>query len=157
MDIVTLLSMDRITCATEVSSRKRAFETLAELLSREDSAVGFNYEAIFDALVAREKLGSTTLGNGIAIPHACLSIPYPKAALLTVEEGIKMDTPDKKPVHLLLALLVPNDASDAYRPLLGELAMTLNQKSLYGKILQCHEPRLILDYLASLFIRDIAA
>jgi len=157
MDIVTLLSMDRIACETEVSSKKRAFEQLAGLLSHEGTEDGFTHEAVFDALVAREKLGSTALGNGIAIPHASMSIPYAKAALLTVAEGIVMDTPDKKPVHLLLALLVPDEHTDAYQPLLSELTQTLNRKTFHQTVLQLNEPRLILDYLASLFVRDIAA
>ena len=157
MDIVTLLSTDRVACETEVSSKKRAFERLAELLTREGSEDGFQYEAVFDALVAREKLGSTALGNGIAIPHACLPIQYPKAALLRLDEGLKMDAPDKKPIHLLFALLVPASQAEAYQPLLSELALTINNKYLLNELSQLQEPGLIMNYLSSLFIRDIAA
>lgn len=157
MDIATLLSTSRIACEHELSSKKRAFEKLAALLSREDSEEGFENEAIFNALIAREKLGSTALGNGIVLPHACLQMPYAKAALLLVDEGIEMDTPDKKPVHLLLALIVPVGQTESYQALLSDLAMVLNRKTLAKTFLELREPALILDYLASLFVQKLAA
>ncbi|MFI0400076.1 MAG: PTS sugar transporter subunit IIA [Thiolinea sp.] len=157
MDIVTLLSTDRIACEHELSSKKRAFEKLANLLSLEGSEEGFDNETVFNALIAREKLGSTALGNGIVLPHASLKVPYAKAALLLLNEGIEMDSPDKKPVHLLLALIVPAGQTEAYQGLLSELAITLNRKNLCSTLLELHEPNLILDYLASLFVQKIAA
>lgn len=157
MDIVTLLSTDRIACEHELSSKKRAFEKLAELFSAEDSETGFEDEAVFNALVAREKLGSTALGNGIVLPHASLNVPYAKAAVLLLTEGIEMDTPDKKPVHLLLALIVPTNQIESYQALLSDLALVLNRKTLVKTLLELSEPRLILDYLTSLFRQKIAA
>lgn len=157
MDIVTLLSTNRVACVNELSSKKRAFEKLAELLSHEDSELGFENEAVFNALIAREKLGSTALGNGIVLPHASLNVPEAKAALLLLEEGIEMDTPDKKPVHLLLALIVPTGQAEHYQPLLSDLAIVLNRKALAKTLLELREPTLILDYLASLFVQKIAA
>lgn len=157
MDIVTLLSTDRIECEPELSSKKRAFEKLAELLSHEGSEDGFENEAVFNALIAREKLGSTALGNGIVLPHASLKVAYAKAALLLLDESIDMDTPDKKPVHLLLALIVPKDQTEIYQPLLSELAIVLNRKGLVKTLLELGEPELILGYLSSLFEQKIAA
>lgn len=157
MDIVTLLSTDRIECEPELSSKKRAFEKLAELLSHEGSEDGFENEAVFNALIAREKLGSTALGNGIVLPHASLNVAYAKAALLLLDESIDMDTPDKKPVHLLLALIVPKDQTETYQPLLSELAIVLNRKGLVKTLLELGEPELILGYLSSLFEQKIAA
>ena len=157
MDIVTLLSTDRILFETEVSSKKRAFELLAGLLHRGIENTAMTIDNLFDSLISREKLGSTALGNGIAIPHACTAIDEPVAALLLIEEGLKMDAPDKKPVHFLLALLVPQEQSELYRSMLKELTFTLNRKDLVAQLLQYQDPRLAMDYLASLFIRDIAA
>lgn len=157
MDIVTLLSMDRVSCERELSSKKRAFEKLADLLSLAGHEDGFENEAVFNALIAREKLGSTALGNGIVLPHASLKVPYAKAALLLLEEGIEMDTPDKKPVHLLLALIVPTGQTESYQPLLSELAMVLNRKGLAKASLELGKPELILGYLSSLFEQKIAA
>lgn len=157
MDIVTLLSTDRMAYEPELSSKKRAFEKLAELLSHEGHEDGFENETIFNALIAREKLGSTALGNGIALPHASLKVSYAKAALLLLEESITMDTPDKKPVHLLLALIVPKAQAESYQPLLSELAIVLNRKGLTKTLLEFGEPELILGYLSSLFEQKIAA
>ena len=157
MDIVTLLSTDRIVCERELSSKKRAFEKLAALLSHEGHEDGFENEAVFNALIAREKLGSTALGNGIVLPHASLRVNYAKAALLLLDESIDMDTPDKKPVHLLLALIVPKGQAESYQPLLSELAIVLNRKGLAKSLLELGEPELILSYLSSLFEQKIAA
>ena len=71
-----------------------------------------------------------------------------------------MDTPDKKPVHMLLALLVPKNNSTSYRPLLSELTSGINRRDLAQQVLQYQDPRLTLDLLSSLFtadIRDMAA
>ena len=157
MDIATLLSTDRIIFETEVSSTKRAFELLAERLCHDTHISELSVNLVFDALVSREKLGSTTLGNGIAIPHACTELSEPRAALLALEEGLSMDTPDKKPVHVFIALLVPTNESDSYRPFFSELASTINRKDLVQQITQYQDPRLTLDFLSSLFFRDMAA
>lgn len=157
MDIVTLLSTDRIIFEAEVSSTKRAFELLSERLCHDTHISELSVDNVFDALVSREKLGSTTLGNGIAIPHACIEISEPRAALLALEEGLDIDTPDKKPVHVMLALLVPRNNSDIYRPLLAELTASINRRDLIQQIIQYQDARLTLDFLSSLFIRDMAA
>lgn len=148
MDIISLLSPERIACETEVSSKKRAFERLAEMLANDQTDLGF--EAIFDALINREKLGSTTLGNGVAIPHASLSVPKPRGALLLLEDGVKMDAPDKKPVQLLLAILVPA-GEENYSGLITELTGILLQKSMLEQITHFHDPKIVMDYLTSLF------
>ena len=157
MDIVTLLSTDRIVFETEVSSTKRAFELLSERLCHDTHVSELSVDLVFDALISREKLGSTTLGNGIAIPHACTDIEEPRAALLALDEGLNMDTPDKKPVHVLLALLVPKANSENYRPLMSELATSINRRDLVEQIIQYQSPKLTLEFLTSLFIRDMAA
>lgn len=157
MDIATLLSTDRIIFEDEVSSMKKAFEQLSRLLQRSEAEHAPGADAVFDALTSRERLGSTTLGNGIAIPHACMDISEPVAALLVTDEGIKMDAPDKKPVHLLLALLIPRDNNREYHPLLKDLAANINRKGLYDDFLQHRNPDLTLSHISSLFITDIAA
>ncbi len=155
MDIVTLLSTDRIIFTPEVSSTKRAFELLSERLCHDIHISELSVDMVFDALVTREKLGSTALGNGIAIPHACTEIETPRAALLILEEGLSMDTPDKKPVHMLLALLVPKENRASYRPLLSELTSGINRRDLVQQVLQYQDVRLTLDLLSSLFMTEI--
>lgn len=149
MAITSLLSPERIACETEVSSKKRAFERLANMLASSQDEL--SPEAIFDALISREKLGSTTLGNGVAIPHACLSIQKPCGALLLLEDGIKMDAPDKKPVQLFLAILVPNSEKDVYTGLITELTSVLLQKPMLEQITHLRDPKIVMDYLLAQF------
>ena len=128
MQTVPLLLPEQVACFEELSSRKRVFEKLAELLTQQQPTL--EIEEVLEALTNREKLGSTTLGNGMAIPHACLNIPTPLIAVVALAQGVKMDTPDKKPVQLFLAIIVPSQASDAYRSIISQLASLLTQPSL---------------------------
>jgi PTS system nitrogen regulatory IIA component len=151
MDITTLLSPDRIACETDVSSKKRAFEILAGMLAQGQSSLGA--EAIFDALTNREKLGSTAVGNGVALPHACMTLSVPCGALLLLDEGIKMDTPDKKPVHILMGLLVPSGESSTYAHLMTDLTTLLVQKNLREQICNFQNHQFMLDYFSAMFAR----
>ena len=150
MDITTLLSATRIACKPDVSSKKRAFEQLAEMLATSQNTS--NAEAIFDALTNREKLGSTAIGNGVAIPHACMSVNQPYGALLLLEDGVKMDTPDKKPVQVFMAILVPADKASDFSPCITELASILLQKPLLEQLYHYREPADILTYFNGLLL-----
>ena len=132
MQTIPLLTAERMACLDELSSRKRVFEKLAELLTHNQTQLSI--EQVFEALTSREKLGSTTLGNGIAIPHACLDIAQPLIALLLLTQGVKMDTPDKKPVQIFLAILVPNQHSELYAGTISQLANLLTQPSLIEQL-----------------------
>lgn len=149
MDITTLLSAERIACKPDVSSKKRAFEQLAEMLAIGQQVL--SAAAIFDALTSREKLGSTTIGNGVAIPHACMSVTQPRGALLLLEDGVKMDTPDRKPVQLFMAILVPTNQAPDYSELITQLTSTLIQKALIEQICSQHDQQTLLDHFISLF------
>ena len=146
MQTVPLLLPEQIACFEELSSRKRVFEKLAELLTQQQASLGV--EDMLEALTNREKLGSTTLGNGMAIPHACLNIPTPLIAIVALEQGVKMDTPDKKPVQLFLAIIVPSQASDTYRSIISQLASLLTQPSLIENLpLYSQTSEALLTYL----------
>lgn len=149
MDMTTLLSPERIACLLEVSSKKRAFEQLAAMLASGQSTL--DAEAIFHALTNREKLGSTAIGNGVAIPHAGMSVYQPRGALLLLEDGIKMDAPDKKPVQLFMAILVPANQAPDYSELITQLTSTLMQKSLIEQICRYRDKQIMLDHFISLF------
>ena len=148
MDLMTLLSHDRIAYEQDVSSKKRAFEKLAAMLASSNSSL--KASSVFDALINREKLGSTALGNGVAIPHACMSLVEPVGALLIAQEGIKMDTPDKKPVYVLLALMVPVTKTGLCSPLMVELTTLLSQKSLVEKLCQFQYDQPAIDYVRAI-------
>ncbi len=121
MQIAKLLDPARIACQRGSSSKKRALETLSELLA--EGVPGFTDGEIFDSLIGRERLGSTGLGKGVALPHGRMSgLDEPVAALLTLEQGIDYDAIDNQPVDLLFALLVPEESTDEHLKILAQLA-----------------------------------
>lgn len=96
-------------------------EELSKLLANIDTSL--SYIEVFDCLVAREKLGSTGLGNGVAIPHGRLKGGKKTiAAFMQLQHGIDYDAVDKAPVDLLFALLVPEDSTDEHLQTLSHLA-----------------------------------
>ncbi|MCW8826000.1 MAG: PTS sugar transporter subunit IIA [Gammaproteobacteria bacterium] len=129
MRVEQLLSPERIGCHISASSKKRTLEQLSELLQN-----GADVEdkcEIFDALLERERLGTTGFGKGVAIPHGRLkSIKEPIAAFVTLEPGIDFDAVDHSPVDLILALLVPDDSADTHIELLSQIAEMLRDSDL---------------------------
>ncbi len=121
MNISELLAPERIRLQPTVSSKKRALEIVGELLA---SALPEVSEArIFDALNQRERLGSTGLGQGVALPHGRLEgVDRPVGALLVLEDPIEYESVDHKPVDLIFALLVPAASTDEHLRILSTLA-----------------------------------
>ena len=109
-----------------VASKKRVFEQ-AGLLFENNHGIG--RAAVFDSLFARERLGSTGLGQGVAIPHGRIKgLKEALAAVIRLSEPIPFDAPDGRPVKLLVVLLVPEQASQTHLDLLSELAQMLSDK-----------------------------
>lgn len=141
-----LLSHDRIACKADIGSKKRALQTLADLLAASDPEL--KPRKVFDQLCARERLGSTGLGHGLAIPHCRMEgIAEPVAALLTLEQPIDFDAVDGQPLDLLVALMVPSEATDTHLNLLAEIAKTFGAQNACESIRQAATPGDILDLL----------
>ena len=114
-------------------SKKRALEQIANLISSQVPEL--EMQDVFEALIAREKLGSTGFGNGIAIPHCRLEgCDTPVSALLHLEKPIDFDAIDGAPVDLLFVLLVPQAATDAHLELLRQIASMLDRKDVRDKL-----------------------
>ena len=129
MQFKDFISEQGIIFAPSVSSKKRALEILSETLAFQDN--NLNKNKVLDALLAREKLGSTALGNGIAIPHSRMSeLDNIYASILKLEEGIEYDANDGHPVNFLFSLIVPENANDEHLQLLGSLAELLDNEQL---------------------------
>lgn len=127
MHIATILSPERTFCGAPGGSKKRVFENLANELSNGQNVLVM--QNILGALMARERLGSTGLGNGIAIPHCRLDHCRSSiGALLTLPSGISFDSPDNKPVDLMFVLIVPIEANDEHLQVLASLAQRFNQQ-----------------------------
>ncbi|HEC16585.1 MAG TPA: PTS sugar transporter subunit IIA [Sedimenticola sp.] len=111
----------RIDCCYHASSKKRALERVGELLST--AAPGLSEEDVFSQLLERERLGSTGLGYGIALPHARMKgITQACGALVRLKAGIDYDAIDGQPVDLVFGLLVPHEATQEHLQLLARLA-----------------------------------
>ncbi|MGY4533823.1 PTS system nitrogen regulatory IIA component [Pseudomonas sp. TE3786] len=110
-------------------SKKRVLEQIANLVARE--LPDLDGQDIFESLVAREKLGSTGFGNGIAIPHCRLpGCTAPISALLRLDSAVDFDAIDGAPVDLLFVLLVPEAATDEHLELLRQIASMLDRSDV---------------------------
>ncbi|MEM6639158.1 MAG: PTS sugar transporter subunit IIA [Pseudomonadota bacterium] len=109
MNLQSLVSVDRLRLAVPVRSKKHAIEVAAGCLAEGLDDVSAN--RLFDALFARERLGCTTLGRGVALPHAALEdIDASRGCIITFAEPIVFDDDDPNPVSLILALVVPSQS-----------------------------------------------
>ena len=114
-------------------SKKRVLEQIANLIGKEVPEL--ETQQVFESLVAREKLGSTGFGNGIAIPHCRLKgCASPVSALLHLDAPIDFDAIDGAPVDLLFVLLVPEAATDAHLELLRQIASMLDHKDVRDRL-----------------------
>ena len=146
MRIPEILSTDRILCRAEITSKKSALETLSKLMASSEPSL--TYTEIFDCLNARERLGSTGIGNGIAIPHGRFQhIKQPVAAFLQLKTGIDFDAVDQKPVDLLFSLLVPVDSTDEHLQILSCLAEMFSDAALINRLRLRSSPEKIYETL----------
>jgi PTS system nitrogen regulatory IIA component len=125
--ISQLLAPENIVLDLDASSKKRVFEHAGLLFENHQ---GIARSAVFDSLFAREKLGSTGLGRGIAIPHGRIKgIKQASGAFLRLATPVPFDSPDGKPVSLLFVLLVPEQATEQHLQILSELAERFSESS----------------------------
>lgn len=110
------------------SSKKRVLESIAALFAKEQPEL--DEHDLFEALINRERLGSTGFGNGIAIPHCRFSgLKSPLSAVLCLEQPVDFDALDGEPVDLLFVLIVPEAATDAHLELLRQVASVLEHEN----------------------------
>ncbi len=116
-----LLSPARVMCRAEAASKKRIFELAAQRIA--DTETSLDEHQVYAQLLAREKLGSTGLGAGVAVPHCrAEGVEQALGLLITLSEPVDFDSPDSKPVDLLFVLLVPPEATQEHLELLADVA-----------------------------------
>lgn len=146
MRISEILSPDRIRCNVETTSKKGALEEMSRLMASSEPSL--TYTEIFDCLNARERLGSTGLGHGVAIPHGRFQhINGPTAAFMRLETGVDYDAIDQQPVDLLFGLLVPSDATDEHLQILSSLAEMCCRDDLLRRLRMGSSPERIYEIL----------
>jgi len=146
MLIADILSVERVACDVEMASKKRALENVSQLVCSQSPSL--NPNEVFESLVAREKLGSTGLGKGIAIPHGRLKSGNETiAAFIQLTNGVDFDAPDGQTVDLILALLVPPESTDEHLQILAQLSERFRQEDLRQQLRDSHSPELIYKLL----------
>ena len=129
MHIAEFISPERVVVQQQVASKKRALEVVSGLIAAAEPSL--LETEIFDCLVARERLGSTGIGYGIAIPHGRLkAINHPIGAFAVLGKGVDFDALDGKPVDLVCALVVPAESTEEHLQILASLAALFSDEQL---------------------------
>jgi PTS system nitrogen regulatory IIA component len=127
-----ILPAPQVLVSVDATSKKRAFEEAGLLF---ETLHGLNRALITDSLFARERLGSTGLGHGVAIPHGRIKgLKQPLAAVFQLANPIGFDAPDEQPVQLMIFLLVPEAATQKHLEILSEIAELLSDSALREKM-----------------------
>ena len=130
--LASILSPAQVLAQVEVTSKKRAFEEAGLLF---ENLHGLSRALVTDSLFSRERLGSTGLGHGVAIPHGRIKgLRAPLAAVFQLAKPIGFDAPDDKAVDLLIFLLVPEAATQKHLEILSEIAELLSDANLREKL-----------------------
>jgi len=136
--IAGLLPIGNILLDLDVANKKRIFEQVGLLIENNH---GIGRTVVYDSLFAREKLGSTGLGQGIAIPHGRIKgLAEAIGAFVRTKTPIPFDSPDGRGVTTIFVLLVPEQATDRHLQLLSELAQMFSDKSQREKLLAAPDP-----------------
>ncbi len=141
-----ILAPECVCSGVPAASKKRTLEMLGEILANADP--GLSARTVFDRLVARERLGSTGLGEGCALPHARIpGLGRALAAFLRLEKGVDFDSPDHEPVDMVVGLLVPEESTDEHLEILAGLARILSDESVRASVRSVDEPARIYEAL----------
>jgi nitrogen PTS system EIIA component len=128
----TILTPSRVAIDAQAGTKKALFEAAATLLG---SDLTVSRQHIIDSLLARERLGSTGLGQGIAIPHGRVKgLREAIGAFIRLREPLPFDAPDNRPVNLVFVLLVPERATDAHLQILSELAQMFSDRAFRAEL-----------------------
>ncbi|WP_421682420.1 PTS IIA-like nitrogen regulatory protein PtsN [Stutzerimonas urumqiensis] len=128
-----ILTPGRCTVDVPGGSKKRVLEQVARLIAGD--LPDLDPQLVFESLVAREKLGSTGFGNGIAIPHCRLAgCQAPVSSVLRLDAAVDFDAIDGIPVDLLFVLLVPQAATDEHLELLRQIASMLDRSEVRDRL-----------------------
>ncbi len=145
--IAPLLTPDTTLLDLSFSSKKKLFEHAADLFAQTH---GLKSADIFTSLFERERLGSTALGCGIAIPHGRIKgLADASGALYRLKDALEFDAPDNQPVSLCFILLVPKDANERHLQILGELAQMFGDEAMRTKLLESASPADLIALLSA--------
>ncbi|MET0380065.1 MAG: PTS sugar transporter subunit IIA [Spongiibacteraceae bacterium] len=144
MQLDQILRQQHTRCRLTPADKSAALDAVAQLLAGADT--GLDAATVAAGLAARERLGSTGLGDGIAIPHCRLKAArHIAGALITLTEPIEFDAMDDEPVDILFALIAPEDAAQAHLNTLAALAERFSQASFRQQLRDAGDDSALLD------------
>jgi PTS system nitrogen regulatory IIA component len=133
-----LLGTDRCFTGLDLSSKKAALESVSRIIAQ--PLEGISYKVILEHLTERERLGSTAIGRGVAIPHARMNkINTPIGAFITLKKPIDFSSDDKIPVDLVFALLVPENLNQSHLQILASLAALFSDEERRHSLRDIHD------------------
>lgn len=135
VDITRILSPANTRARLEAGSRKRALEAASDLLAANHPDL--SARALFDELMSRERLGSTALGDGVAIPHCRIRCDGILGVFLKLTDPVDYDAPDGDPVDLLFVLVVPPEEASAHLEVLATLARVFQAADNRARLRAC--------------------
>ena len=136
MKLKEILTLDCTLCAVPASSKKRIFDTICQTAANNISEL--NQHDLLESLMNREQMGSTGIGNGIAIPHGRLAeTKQAVAVLITTETAINFDAIDDRPVDIFIALFVPESDCQSHLSTLQDIAQLFNDKQTCKSVRKC--------------------
>jgi nitrogen PTS system EIIA component len=146
MSISSLLATDRIFTDAEISSKKRLLEYIAEKAAEE---LNLPQNIIFNQLLERERLGSTGLGKGFAVPHARLeNLTQTLTFFLKLDEAVKYDAIDQLPVDLIFVIFIPEASTEEHLKILAALAKLFSHDKVCRKVRKAKSADQILRIIA---------
>lgn len=146
MNLQQLIKPDNVLCNVEARSKKHCLEILSELLARANPDVAV--EEVFSRLVERERLGCTSLDNGIAFPHCRMSgIQSVSAALMKLATPLEFDAPDDEPVDLVFGLMVPDELDESHYFTIDEITAILADERLRARLRTADSDKALYDAL----------
>jgi PTS system nitrogen regulatory IIA component len=146
MKIIDLLSSERVVSGVQASSKKRLFELASEIIAKD--CPDFGAAEVFEGLFARERLGSTGLGSGVAIPHGRIKgVRNAIGSFVQLKQAVDYDAIDGEPVDLLFCLLVPEESTDEHLQILSKLAELFSNKELCKRLRSADNDEVLLKLL----------
>lgn len=147
MDFGNLLKPEAVRVLTSASSKKRLMQELSDLAAQ---AYDLKSDLVLDALLAREALGPTGVGHGIALPHARLdSLESVAGVFVVLDKPIDFDAVDRQPVDVVFGLFAPEDAGVEHLKALALVSRTLRDSSICTKLRANHDPATLYTILTS--------
>ena len=144
MKIVDILRLDSIVCDAEAGSKKQLLELLATLAAEK---TGLDERLVLDALIERERLGTTGIGRGVALPHTRLSSLKRIFCAFVRTKPVDFEAVDDKPVDLVFLLLVPEEAGADHLKALARLSRLLRDESVATALRQAKDPNAVYNLI----------